>query len=340
MPHRRTVLLAVVPLALLALGWTALWYYVAGTARARFLEWAEAKRAEGYTVAYESLAVSGFPLRLRVHFDHPQLAKAPQYAWRADRLIATLEPWHWRSISLESPGEHHLVLDDGRQAFHLTAASTTGDIQFNTDWSVDALQTAFRTVDIGQDGQPGAITFGTLNLGAYIPIGATAGDPSVVFVVSAEHIVAPFPGSTVLAPSIEKIGLDIDVWGHPLGSPLKEAVEAWRDQGGTIDLKVVLLRWGPLFVEGDGTLALDRELQPMGALSARVSGYSESLDALVGAGLIRPTAAAAATTVLNLIAKAPAEGEPSEAKVPITIQDRYLYVGPVGFFEIPPIRWE
>jgi hypothetical protein len=340
MPHRRIALLAVLPLALLALGWTALWYYVAGTARARFLEWSDAKRAEGYTVAYESLAVSGYPLRLRVHFDHPQLAKGSQFAWRADRLIATLEPWHWRSIRLESPGEHHLVLDDRRQAFHATSASTTGAIRFGTDWGVGALQTAFRAVEIGQDGQPEAISISALDLGAYIPIGATSGDPSVVFVVSAEHIVAPFPGGTVLAPSIEKVGLDIDVWGRPLGSPLKEAIEAWRDQGGTIDLKVVLLRWGPLFIEGDGTLALDRDLQPVGALSARVSGYSESLDALVGAGLLRPTAAAAATTVLNLISKTPAEGEPSEAKIPITIQDRHFYVGPVGFFEIPPIRWE
>jgi hypothetical protein len=95
-----------------------------------------------------------------------------------------------------------------------------------------------------------------------------------------------------------------------------------------------------LFVEGDGTLALDRDLQPVGALSARVSGYGGALDMLADAGLVRPAVAAAATTVLNLIAKIPNEGDPAEARMPITIQDRQFSVGPVNFFEFPRIPWE
>ena len=340
MSHRRIAILAAVLLMLVALGWTALWYYAAGIVRTKLVEGAEARRAEGYTVAYDDLSISGYPARLRVRLDHPQLGKSPQYSWRADRLIATFEPWHFRSIRLESPGEHHIEIDNGRRSFRVVAPAATGRIEFDREWGVSALLMGFRNVDIGESGQPDTINFASLDLNAYIPFNATAGDPSVVFVVSAEHIVAPFPSGAALAPSIEKVGLDIDIWGHPFGSPLKDAVEAWRDQGGTIDLKVVLLRWGPLFVEGDGTLALDRDLQPVGALSARVSGYSESFDVLVNAGMIRPTTAAAATTVLNLIAKSPIEGEPAEAKIPITIQERQLYVGPVNFFEMPRIRWE
>lgn len=341
MSRRRIVPLAASTLVLLALGWTGFWYYAAGQVRAKLDAWAEAQRAQGYTVAYDDVSVSGYPLRLTLRLAHPHLAKSPQFSWRADTIVGLFEPWHFRSIRLESPGTHHLALDDGRQAFRFTAPSVAGSVQFDANWDVSALQTAFRMVELSQDGRPEIVTFGALDLGAYIPFGATPKDPSVVFVVSAERVVVPVPTAAALAPSIEKIGLDIDIWGHPLGGrPLKDEIAAWRDGGGTIDLKVVLLRWGPLFVEGDGTLALDRELQPVGALSARISGYGEALDTLVGAGFLRPTTAAAATTVLNLIAKSPAEGEASEAKVPITLQDRQLYVGPVKFFELPRFQWE
>lgn len=340
MSRRRIILSAVTVLVLLALGWTALWFYAADLARTKLDAWAEDQRAQGYTVAYDEVSVSGFPLRLRLRLAHPQLAKAPQFSWRADTVVGLFEPWHFRSIRLESPGEHHLALDDGRQGFRFASPSATGVIYFDRNWGVGGLKTAFRDVELGQDGRTETVAFGALDLGAYIPAGMTARDPSVVFVVSAERVVAPIPAATALAPSIEKIGLDIDVWGHPLGNPLKDAVAAWRDSGGTVDLKVVLLRWGPLFVEGDGTLALDRDLQPVGALSARVSGYGEALDALVHADIIRPGVAAAATTVLSLIAKSPGEGQPPEAKVPITIQERHLSVGPVSFFELPLIQWE
>ncbi len=59
---------------------------------------------------------------------------------------------------------------------------------------------------------------------------------------------------------------------------------------------------GPARSDGQRHLALDEQLQPMGAGSARVVGYAETLDALAAHGVISRSAATAAKAVLSLLA--------------------------------------
>ena len=56
---------------------------------------------------------------------------------------------------------------------------------------------------------------------------------------------------------------------------------------GLPELKSLAMQWGPAKVDGAGTLTLDTLLQPEASFAARMTGFEETADALVTAGLIR-----------------------------------------------------
>ena len=80
-------------------------------------------------------------------------------------------------------------------------------------------------------------------------------------------------------------------------------------------------------------------MQPVGAMTATVSGHGETIDALVAADVIRPRDGSIARLILTAMSKSPAEGGEPQIRVPLTAQDGYLSVGPVRLIPLPPIRW-
>ena len=97
--------------------------------------------------------------------------------------------------------------------------------------------------------------------------------------------------------------------------------------------------WGPLDLSASATIALDEQLQPMGAGSARLVGYAEALDALAAHAAISRSAATAAKAVLSLMANNPDDGRPPDVDVPLTLQYRTLSMRQVPLARLPEIDW-
>lgn len=121
--------------------------------------------------------------------------------------------------------------------------------------------------------------------------------------------------------------------------PFVQALTHWRDDGGTIGLQSLRLRWGSLLVDASGTLALDEALQPEGALTATITGQDAAVDVAVMTGVLKPEAANAAKAVLGLLAKPNAQGQKA-ISLPVTMQNQQLFLGPAKIASIPPVRWE
>ncbi len=125
----------------------------------------------------------------------------------------------------------------------------------------------------------------------------------------------------------------------PVGRTPAERAAAWRDGGGSLEVRHLALVWGPLDLTGSATLALDEQLQPMGAASARVVGYAETLDSLAAHAAISRSAATAAKAVLSLLANSPDDGSPPDVEVPLTLQYRTLSMRQVPLVRLPEIEW-
>ncbi len=123
------------------------------------------------------------------------------------------------------------------------------------------------------------------------------------------------------------------------GRTLAEQAAAWRDGGGSLEVRHLALVWGPLDLTASATLALDDQLQPMGAGSARLVGYAETLDALAAHGAISRSAATATKAVLSLMAHNPEDGSPPDVEVPLTLQYRTLSMRQVPLVRLPEVDW-
>ena len=121
--------------------------------------------------------------------------------------------------------------------------------------------------------------------------------------------------------------------------PLEQSLEDWRDGGGTIELEKLRVQHGPLKINTNGTLALDGGLQPIGALTAQLVGFFETIDALKRLGVVKARDAVTAKMVLGVLSRMPEGGGPAILNLALTAQNRYLYLGPVRLLELPEIKW-
>ena len=95
---------------------------------------------------------------------------------------------------------------------------------------------------------------------------------------------------------------------------------------------------GSLKSYGDGTLALDKKLQPLVAMSANFGGIMQTIDGLEKKGYIGSKKALLAKVMLSLFSKNAVD--PDDAiSLPLTIQDQKLSVGPVSLMHLPEISW-
>jgi hypothetical protein len=86
-------------------------------------------------------------------------------------------------------------------------------------------------------------------------------------------------------------------------------------------------------------LALDSDLQPMGAVSGAVEGYDELMNALVAAGRMKASDARLARIGLAMLAKAGPSGRPA-ITASFTVQNGEMFLGPAKLGAAPKIPWD
>ena len=93
------------------------------------------------------------------------------------------------------------------------------------------------------------------------------------------------------------------------------------------------------WLKGDATLAFDRALQPLFAGSFAIANIGTLLDKLVTAGILPVGTAQGAKFMFAALAATPPEGGPPQVKLPLTIQDGTLYMGPIKLAALRPLDW-
>jgi hypothetical protein len=170
--------------------------------------------------------------------------------------------------------------------------------------------------------------------------GEQAPGTGIGFSITAENITLPFPTKWPLGSSVASLSLEGSLDG-PIPPPADPGsfLAAWRDAGGSLEVQKFSILWGPLSLTAAATLALDDQLQPMGAGTSRITGYDATLDALAGNGVLTRSAATAAKAVLSLMANAHTGGESAEVDVPLTLQYRTLSMRQVPLIRFPELDW-
>jgi hypothetical protein len=151
---------------------------------------------------------------------------------------------------------------------------------------------------------------------------------------NALQIHLPSPDIAALGNEIRRLTFNANLTGQ-LPHLTAQSLAQWRDNGGTVELHELSADWGPLGLGMGGTMALDNNFQPTGAFSAKVTGFSQIIEALEAAGWIKPGRGALMNVALGLIAKPEGEQHIPTLEAPLTIQDQTVYLGPVKLCAMP-----
>lgn len=330
--------------AVLAAAACAYWVWWAGQLERGIAQWSDEQRLRGTEIAYDGPAIDGFPLAHAARFEDPAMRAPDGFSWRGPTLSAQSALWDPWTIVVSFSGRHlvedlnagllEAVTFDSRDAVGVLQLAGDGRL-VQADATLEGLEvlaepfgriaSALLRVSLTPDYDPKtesllgsavAIETDALQLPARL---AGPMDPTAERIVAVGRLNGVFPHS-----------------GFPGADP-RQALTAWRDAGGAVELERVEVEWAPLGVSASGRLTLDDRLRPQGQLAARIAGLPELLDRLAAAGLV--TAQQVVNIKLGVLAFS---GEPDEEgrpvlAVPVILNGGLLSLGPFPLARISPV---
>lgn len=315
--------------------YAAYWFHAAGQLRKGVDDFAARLRERGAVVELGAGRSFGFPAEIGLDLGAMRIDGAG-WSWRAEHLrlvVPALDPLH---PILDLGPSHTLALPDGTGAL-ITAASALVRLRVDRDGDLGAF--TFESDSPALD-RPGAerLSAERLSVGYdwLAPADAEHQTPSARFTLAARGVTPVLPAGLPLERRLERLELEGRILGTlPETTPLA-ALAAWSNDGGSVEIDRLAADWASLSAEADGTLAFDPALQPLLALTARLRGWKDTMQALSRAGMIEPGMAAAGETLLAILSRPDPQGRPT-LTVSVNLQDGALYVGQLKVAVLPPL---
>ncbi len=345
---RRKILIAVSGLLVLVCAAGVLhWYLIAGRLEAGFQAWIADRRAQGWSVRTGSVGRGGWsPAATLVVHDFEISGGEPSIpggiGWFTPRLVLSvdlLDPWR---LTIIPEGLQALRLPDGTsvsvvaETLELGLSGGTAPDRMVLELSGAGIRADLPNADGGQSAMAVVAAEGRLEL---LP-SAVAGDKAASFQFTVNGIKLPSGTRWPLGGHVEVVSAEGTVLGPlPEMAAPRVAATAWRDAGGSVEVQLQSLTWGPLSATGSATLALDEELQPMGAGTGHIVGYKGTFDALGSNGVLTHSAVKAAKALLSLMAGVPGGRERQSIDVPLTLQFRTLSMRQIPLALLPEVEW-
>jgi len=327
-------------IAVLAVLYTIAWFATSMMVRANLQDWFAARTAEGYIATHDDkqARISGFPFALTVRLHDVSFAlpldgaRKRNWVWHGSQLeLSTVVlPWTIRNLNVDLSARQSLRIDGN--AYHGQADHFVVTFDWMSKGFPDTV--SLNINDLNLRGEGANVTVDQVTLTAQRE---NSGD--YIYDLNAQRL-----GLAYGLPGMGKYLGEVIARGrvtHDFATEILSAqnVAAWRDRGGTLEVERLLIDYPPLSLQGNGTLALDGDLQIVGAFSARIQGFFETVERLRRARVIRGPDASMAKVVLGMLAKHPGNGGPATISLPLTVQDRALFAGPVRLIEIPQLKW-
>jgi hypothetical protein len=323
------------------LGYYVLWSHLSDQMAARAEAWIEAQRKQGREAGYESRRQWGFPYRLsltlkKAYWADARLPLAPRL--EVEEITAHLQLWSQQHVIFELSGRQGT---QWREAGGERQASLTSE-RFRASLVTDGAGNWLRlAADLGAPQLRGPVdgpwrgdwTADKLLLHARR---AENVPPSTDLALQADRVTLPPQAETSLGRLLQGLRLTGTLRGGIYGLTAEEMLSSWREAGGLIDFTTIALAWGEVSFNGTGSLTVDRDFRPLGAMSGALTAGDQAIAALQGKGLVGAQQAAAARQAL---ARSPEQTEKGSSfrQAAVTAQDGRLSLGDVPLLSLPSV---
>lgn len=344
--QRFQLVVAILASAALVFGlWSFAWYAMTSWAKKEVTDWIDLHRSLGAVVEYTSLETSGFPTDIKFTLSEPRyegMALGRKVTWTSDLLEVSANPWTpWR-LHVNAPGHQRLDLGNGAGKplqFEGQAKSLMLDAVLGGVWP-ETMDVRLQDLELSGT-EPISIAKMRVRF-SHSPT-TQAGGTGISLRLEGDDLNLPGMLPRTLGDLIHTIDVALRVTGAVVppseaGQPQSSLV-AWRDSGGAIEVEHLKFRSGPLGIAAGGTAALDQNLQPEGAFTAKIEGFFQVMEILRAQGIMREGDAVMATMALSALSKRPKDGGAPFMNVSVTVQDGELSVGPLKIMKMPPFDW-
>ena len=344
-------LIGIVSSAVIGVAYTAYWFFLASNLKDGIGQWVEARAGAGVQMSQKRIEISGFPLALRVIMTAPRIAfsgfsetgEGDRWEWRAKKLSAHMAPWNLGRISVDLAGEHSLDIAAGRtrQSYQGKAAKlrVVADLRGNGLPASVRLSAEALTITAGRGAKFASVAVAEIFAARLFPDEVTAKTPTFDLDLSLSGLTLPAGLRLPLGEDVRQLNIEAKILGGLKFPVTVDTIGLWRDDGGIVEVGRLETQYGPLNVRANGTLSLDAAMQPVGAMTAKARGFFQTVKALRDAGHIRSRDAAMARLILGVLARKLKGGGPASISLPLSIQERKLYAGPVRLMDMPLIKW-
>jgi hypothetical protein len=327
-------------LAVIVAGYSIYWRVVAPKVDAAIDAWVAMQRQAGATLKFERTPVLGFPWEFRSAFhnvDVSQTVNGERIEWGGSDLELSLSPFDLETIRFNSSLLSIFFKDRNNT---LLFEMPKGKIAFRGDGALADI-----AIEAGDTkwAVPGLVISkaDAIKLSVSLPKTPPRSDrdPAMDFAIDLKNVMLP-PGKILVT---EDPLTQVEIAGSLKGpieiAPLQQALSSWSNQGGTLEVKSFTLAQPPLTLAGSATLALDSDLQPIGAANMTARGLSETIDLLAQQGRLA-TADAVKFKLFVKGAQSPgADGVP-EVATGLSLQNGTLSWGPFRLARVPRILWQ
>jgi hypothetical protein len=333
-------------LAGLSVFYVIFWFYTGSQFRQGVADWSAGKSGgiENINLAYSRSELSGFPFQLILSVDDPVFDSTYQgdtWSLSATQAVAEIGVFSSSHIEIAFSGRKNLEfsLQDG--AFSFNGALEDLFVALETsEGGLTKVETRIEGLDL-VSGTSDQLSFSRADIMAERGLDAES-VPDQIFLnfdLKAQDLHLPKDIALPLDQEVQKLALSGRIQGEIAEGPLPQSLAAWRDEGGKIVVKGLEIAYGPLDLKTVGTLALDEELQLIGAFIAKIQGFFEMVNALKQKNLVSVRESITAKFLLGALARPAREGKPSSLSLAVTLQDKTIYAGPVPLVKLEPIKW-
>ncbi len=341
-----------------AVGYTLYWFVIATNLKDAVTNWIVARAQQGITASYSQIEIGGFPSNFRVVLTDPKLHTAnfaaagqseqgaEKWFWQGQRVVAEMKPWNFKKFSVDLSGVHNLAYKNQNRDYQFS-----GEVQkmviaaniFSDGWP-RLMQLEIGDLSMSESRSRAKVTASSATVASrrLLPgkeqINSPAKTPTFTLKIKFQGLHLPQFLNLPLGYDIEELSSELKVIGKFTLSRSVVNLARWRDAGGIIEIDTIQGTYGALKIHAAGTVALDKDLQPLIAMSAKLQGFFPAINAFKKAGYIRSGDAAIAKLVLGVLSKRDPKGGRS-ISLPLTLQDGQLFAGPVPLMAVPAIDW-
>jgi hypothetical protein len=347
----RRGLMTLVVLALLGIGYSAYWFLIATSMKDGVPAWLADRAGPALSFNYKQIEISGYPFTFRIIFHQPsagstRLLAAPggeSWRWRAGKVIAEMKPWNFNHFELNLSGTHDFSfnLPNLRGRYRGSVERALIETEIRDDGIPRFINFDLRGLGLKGVRKGENITAGDVKISARrrFPEPVTNKTATFVLDLDGKEITTPASLRWPLGQKIALMKGKARLMGELRNPQSLSSIEAWRDDGGIVELEAIEAKCGPLTVLTNGTLALDKNLQIQGALSARFQGFFATIDRLKKQQVIRLRDAAMAKLVLGVLSRRPSGGGPAVLSLPVNVENGKVTAQGLTLLEIGLIQW-